>query len=119
MPRIRCLCDEVINLSVIPNPQGFKLVWEPTIEEFMNELGAAYQQVSSKDEFLDQAYTLFYQRKPQFPQIYECSNCKRLVVFARASDAKPAFWYQQEKVEGEANSLRSLVDVPTTTFHSD
>jgi len=28
MPKLTCLCWENINLSLIPNPQGFKLVWE-------------------------------------------------------------------------------------------
>lgn len=114
MPKIKCLCGEYINLSPIPNPCGFKLVWEPTIEKFVDELVFAHKQASSAQEFEKEAYKLIHRRKPEFPQVYECSNCGRLVVFARASDGKPAFCYQQEKTEGEADSLRSLVDVSTT-----
>jgi hypothetical protein len=110
MPKIRCLCGEYINLSPIPNPQGFKLVWEPTIEDFVDELVSAHKHASSAQEFEKEAYKLIHRRKPEFPQVYECPNCGRLLVLARASDAKPAFWYQQEKVEGEADSLRSLVE---------
>lgn len=109
MPKIRCLYGELINLSIIPNTQGFKLVWEPTIEEFVEELIVAHKQATSDQDFEKQAYKLFHSRKPEFPQVYECSNCGQLVVFACASDAKPAFWYQRERVGGEANSLRSLV----------
>jgi len=118
MPKIRCLCGELINLSAIPNKQGFKLIWEPLREKLIEDLIAAYQQSKSDKEFEDQIYNLLYPRKPEFPQIYECPNCGRLIVFASASDAEPAFWYQRERVEGEANSLRSLVDVPATMPHS-
>ncbi len=109
MPKITCLCGENINLSPIPNPQGFKLIWEPMIEKFVLELVAAHRQAASAQEFEKQAYKLFHLRKPEFPQVYECPNCGRLIVFARASDAKPAFWFQGERVDGEADSLRSLV----------
>lgn len=42
-----------------------------------------------------------------------------IVELARASDAKPAFWYQQEKIEEEIDSLRSLVEDTTTTSRGD
>lgn len=110
MPKIRCLCDEVINLSVIPNRQGFKLIWEPRIEKLIDSLVNAHRQAASDEEFEKQAYNLFYLKKPKFPQVYECPNCGRLILFASASDAKPVFWFQRERVEGEADSLRSLVE---------
>ncbi|MDZ8184066.1 MAG: hypothetical protein RMX96_04285 [Nostoc sp. ChiSLP02] len=110
MPKIRCLCDEVINLSVIPNKQEFKLIWEPLIEKLIGSLVNAHRQAKSDEEFEKQAYDLFYLKKPKFIQVYECPNCGRIIVFGSASDAKPAFWFQREIVEGEANSLRSLVE---------
>lgn len=112
MPKIRCLCGEMINFSLIPNPQGFKLVWEPLIEKLADNLVIAHQQAQSDEEFERQVYKLLYPRKtePAFPQVYECSNCKRLVVFARASDNVPAFWYQQKLANTDADSLRSLVE---------
>lgn len=109
MPKIRCLCDEIINLSPIPNPQGFNLIWEPLREKLIEDLIAAYQQARSKQEFEDQAYKLLYPKKPEFPQVYECPNCGRLAVFAHTSDASPAFWFHREETGGEADSLRSLV----------
>lgn len=118
MPKITCLCGEIINLSPIPNPQGFKLIWEPLREKLIEDLITAHKQAASDKEFEDKVYKFMYPRKPEFPQVYECLNCGRLAVFARASDDKPAFWFQRERVEGEADSLRSLVDVPTTTPHS-
>ncbi|MDZ8184068.1 MAG: hypothetical protein RMX96_04295 [Nostoc sp. ChiSLP02] len=112
MPKIRCLCGESINFSVIPNPQGFKLVWEPLIDKLAENLVAAHQQAESHEDFEKQVYKLLYPRKPEPPflQVYECSNCKRLVVFARASDNIPAFWFQQERLNTDADSLRSLVE---------
>ncbi|AFY41155.1 hypothetical protein [Nostoc sp. PCC 7107] len=110
MPKIRCLCDEVINLSVIPNRQEFKLIWEPKIEQIIDSLVNAHQQAASNEDFEKQAYDLFYLKKPKFPQVYECPNCKRLIVFASAADKVPAFWYQQELANTETDSLRSLVE---------
>lgn len=117
MPKFRCLCGESINLSPIPNKQGFKLIWEPTIEKFMDELVAAYKEATSAQEFEKQAYKLFYQSQPEFPQVYECPNCGRLAVLSRASNRQITFWYQRERTSGEADSLRSLVDAPTTKLH--
>lgn len=112
MPKIRCLCGEMINLSSIPNPQGFNLIWEPLIEKLAENLVNAHQQAQSDEEFERQVYKLLIpiRPKPEFPQVYECFNCKRLVVFDRASDNIPAFWYQQEQANIEADSLHSLVD---------
>lgn len=112
MPKIRCLCGEMINFSIIPNPQGFKLIWEPLIEKLAENLVTAHQQTQSDDEFETQVYKLLIpiRPKPEFPQVYECSNCKRLVVFTRASDNVPAFWYQQEQANTDVDSLRSLVE---------
>lgn len=118
MPRITCLCGENINLSQIPNKQGFKLIWEPIREKLIEDLIAAYQQATSNREFEDKVYNLLYPRNPEFPQIYECPKCGRLAVLANASDSKITFWYQRERTSGEIDSLRSLVDVPTTTSHS-
>ncbi|GAA6617117.1 hypothetical protein [Scytonema sp. NUACC26] len=51
MPKIRCWCGEVINLSPIPNRQGFKLVWEPLLEKLAENLVIAQQQAKSNEEF--------------------------------------------------------------------
>ncbi|MEH1778040.1 MAG: hypothetical protein V7K67_00410 [Nostoc sp.] len=110
MPKIRCLCDEVINLSVIPNKQEFKLIWEPLIETLIDSLVNAHRQAKSDEEFEEEAYKLFYLKKPKFTKVYECHNCGRLIVFGSASDPEPAFWFQRESVEGEADSLCSLVE---------
>ncbi|MFL9454179.1 hypothetical protein AB0758_24175 [Tolypothrix bouteillei VB521301_2] len=110
MSHIRCLCNAIINLSVIPNRQEFRLIWDPRVDEVIDSLVEAYRQATSDDEFKNQAYRSFYRRKPTPPQIYECSNCGRLIVFANPSDVKPAFWFQRERVDGEANSLRSIVE---------
>lgn len=110
MPRIRCLCNEVINLSTIPNRQEFNLIWEPRVEKLIDSLTDAHRQAASDEEFEKQAYNLFYLTKPKFPEFCECPHCGRLIVFARSSNAKPAFWYQREQVSGEADSLRSLCE---------
>ncbi|MCC5637288.1 hypothetical protein LC593_15745 [Nostoc sp. CHAB 5844] len=112
MPKISCLCGELINLSPIPNRQGFKLVWEPLIEKLAENLVAAHQQAESDEKFERQVYKLLIptRPKPEFPQVYECPHCKRLAVLARASDREITFWYQQERANTDIDSLRSLVE---------
>ncbi|BAY14453.1 hypothetical protein NIES21_02100 [Anabaenopsis circularis NIES-21] len=112
MPKIKCLCGELINLSPIPNRQSFHLIWEPLIEKLADNLVTAHQQAQSDEDFEQQVYELLLsiKPKPKFQEAYECFNCKRLVIFARASDNVPAFWYQQERANTDVDSLRSLVD---------
>jgi hypothetical protein len=112
MPKIRCWCGQAINFSPIQNRQGFNLIWEPLIEKLAENLVTAHQQAQSDESFERQVYKLLIpiRPKPESPQVYECSNCKRLVVFARASDNVTTFWYQQEQVNTEADSLHSLVE---------
>lgn len=107
MPRLKCLCGESVSLHEIPNPQGFKLIWELAIETFINEIVSAHQRVSTKD-FEKQVYDTFYLRNPEFPQMYECPRCGRLAVFARASDNKPALWFHPE--DTNPMRLRSLLE---------
>ncbi|AFY41154.1 hypothetical protein [Nostoc sp. PCC 7107] len=112
MPKISCICGGIINLSPIPNRQGFKLLWEPLIEKLADNLVAAHQQAESDDDFENKVYELLYPRswEPANPQVYECFHCKRLAVLARASDREITFWYQQELANTETDSLRSLVE---------
>ena len=120
MPRLTCLCGESISLSVVPNPQGFKLVWEPLREKLIEELIAAYSRATSEEEFEEQAYQLLYPRNPEFPQIYECPKCGRLAVFARASDEKPTFWFERDMMHGEkADSIRSLLQAKESYNQSE
>lgn len=111
MSRVRCLCDTVINLTVIPNRQVFYIVWDPDVETFIESLVTAHQQATSNNEnFAIQAYNLFYLNKPNFPEFLECPNCGRLIVFTRGNHNRPTFWYQRERVEDEINPLNSLVE---------
>lgn len=111
MPKLTCLCGENINLSPIPNPQGFKLVWEPLREKLIEAALNAYSSAKSNQEFEELLYKLLYPKNPEFPQVYECQSCHRLAVFISAADTKPAFWYQQEFNGGKTDSICSLVEI--------
>ncbi|NJK70175.1 MAG: hypothetical protein HC941_30005 [Microcoleus sp. SU_5_3] len=111
MPRLTCRCGESFSLSLVPHPQGFKLLWEPSREKLIEDLIAPYSFTASDLEFEDKVYQLLYPKNPEFPQVYECPHCGRLAVFAKASDSKPALWFEREKIQGDLDdSLRSLVD---------
>ncbi len=111
MPKLTCLCGENINLSPIPNPKGFKLVWEPLQEKLIEEAINAYSSAKSDREFEELIYKLLYPKNPEFPQVYECPNCHRLAVFTSAADIKPAFWYQPEFNGEKTDSICSLLEI--------
>ena len=109
VPRLSCLCGESFSLSPIPNPQGFKLIWEPLMEKLIEELVSARKQATSDSEFEDKVYRILYLRNPELTQIYECPHCGRLIVFTRASDSEPAFWFRRDpQPEEKAGSLRDV-----------
>ncbi|MBC6471416.1 MAG: hypothetical protein GDA48_00020 [Hormoscilla sp. GM102CHS1] len=51
MPRLTCLCGESISLSVVPNPQGFKLILELERERLIEALLTAYADAKSFEHF--------------------------------------------------------------------
>lgn len=111
MPRLSCRCGESFSLSPVPHPQGFKILWEPLREKLIEDLIAVYSSAASEEEFEDKVYQLIYPKNPEFPQVYECPHCGRLAVFARASDSKPALWFEREEFQSDrADSLRSLLE---------
>ena len=118
MPRLTCLCGESISISVVPNPQGFKLIWELERERLIEALLAAYADAKSFQHFEEQVYQLFYPANPEFPQIYECPNCGRLAVFVRAADDKPAFWLKQEQKYSEVDSRSALLQKKLATAYT-
>ena len=44
MPKLTCLCGETINLSPVPNPRGFLVLWEMFIEPLVDELVKAHRE---------------------------------------------------------------------------
>jgi hypothetical protein len=108
MPKLTCFCGENIDLSRIPNAQGFKILWEPRIEILIDAIVTLHRQCKSDEEFERNVYYLIV-NKPDILQAYECPKCGQLAVFARASDTDPALWLRRERVgEDELDSLVSL-----------
>ena len=101
MPKITCICGEVINLSQIPHPQGFKIVSEEALETLVDNLIDAHKTSSSVKEFEKRTYDSLLTKNPGITQAYECPNCGTILIFANASDAKPKLSYQLEKTEQE------------------
>jgi hypothetical protein len=72
---------------------------EHLAEVIGDKLVQLYENAESIEEFEKEMYGVFSHRiTPGIMQMYECSNCKRLSVFARASDRQAVLWYQLDKV---------------------
>ncbi len=102
MSHIMCVCGEPIEIGIIPNPQGFKLISELSDESILSKLTHELETVSNEAD-LDKDITkiLSHLGTPGILQAYECKNCGRLAVFARSSDVIPVFWFQLEKMSSQ------------------
>ena len=92
MPRLQCLCGEEINLSPIPNLQGFAIYWEPWVDMLIDRLLSTYEKGRSLTDIEKSVNELLIKRKPN-PCIYECASCGHLALFANASDSEVRMWY--------------------------
>jgi hypothetical protein len=104
---ITCPCGETINLSTVPNPQGFKVIVEPLLDELITALVKAFDATSTARDFEMMVYKTF--RTPGIAQAYECPKCGRLALLGRASERIPALWFRREKQRDEGLTLTSLV----------
>lgn len=109
MPKLTCLCGESINLSLIPNPHGLKLIPEQIFDTLVERLVEAYAQSGSQTEFEQHAYAILYRQSQGIAQAYECPACGRLAVFSHASDASPTFWWRLEKAPVQHGGFLGLL----------
>jgi hypothetical protein len=109
MPSIRCPCGTAIDLSLIPNPQGFDPLWEPHKEGLFDQLMSAHQKAQSDAEFEKAVSKILNSPKRPHPYIVECPHCGRLGLFAHPSDSSVVNWYVVDaKGDSRGPSLRSL-----------
>jgi hypothetical protein len=110
MPNISCLCGHTIDLSPVPNDDGYRLYWEPKLEAITEQLASVFEGKAASKEFERELHWALFRTPPVPPQIYECDQCGRLVVFAHPSDEMPAFWYAPEKITNEGpKRLKNIV----------
>ena len=109
MPKFKCLCGNIINLSKIPNPDTYKITSEPLYESLQEEIAETIRKHDLQESFFRELIFLF--QKKFMPVLYECDHCGRIAVLKKASDIMPAFWLQKEVVNDTAHaSLKSLFD---------
>lgn len=109
MPRLTCLCGYNVDLSQIPNPQGFKIISEPALEILTEKLAEAHRDAGSEADFERRMFSCLRDRSLSILQAYECPNCRRIAVFRHASDSVPWVWLKPEG--SEAESFRGLAAV--------
>jgi len=122
MPKLTCACGEVINLSPVPNPQGFNVFSEAVHEKIIDSLVAAHQEAQSQADFEQRAMEILtHVGTPGIMQMYECPHCGRLAVFGRAWDSTVALWFQLERAvdPGKAHSLSTLSDYVTSQSEAE
>jgi hypothetical protein len=98
VPKIRCYCDNVINLSPIPAPDGFKLIGEAAMGAIWSQLEDLLASAHPPEEtrsIITSLLTSFGNK--HLVQVYSCPNCGRLWVFKFAGGDEPPLVYQLEK----------------------
>lgn len=98
MPKLTCLCGEIIDLSRIPNPNGFKIWNEAQYERFLEDVVELFlNERDNPAQFSKNLFSLPFLKGNVPFQSYECSHCGRLAVFKRASSDTPDIWYVNER----------------------
>src|SRR5579872_6130662 len=93
MPSLRCPCGHTIDLSLIPNPQGFDLLWEPQKEAMVGLFIEAHRRAGSDTEFEKLVSKILNSPQRPHPYVIECPHCGRLALFAHPSDPDVVNWY--------------------------
>ncbi len=73
MPKVVCLCKEVINLSDIPSPNQLLMIEDVKYDKYFDSINA---------EELYKEMTL----------VVKCSNCKRLYVYESGFENQPLIY---------------------------
>lgn len=113
MSKFTCDCGKSIRLHAVPHPQTFALVWEPYVETLMDELLVIHREATSEKEFYQQAYAAFDRRSHtrRNPEVIECSECGRLIVFAQPGARRSVMTYVPDTDRWEETySLRALME---------
>jgi len=108
MPKLTCICGEIVNLSEIPSPYGFKIFADLVIDAIVTDIITSFQKSPSTAEFEKQLYKLFEPETYRVVQAYECPHCGRLAVFGKSEQDVPDLWYRIEKRKEPTVSLSTL-----------
>jgi hypothetical protein len=109
MPKLKCICGHSINLSEIPNRNGFHLWSESRFDEIIDNASRSVQAASSEDAAWTTLRRLFLPPiGTPSPHVYQCVSCGRLAVLRHASDLEVAQWYRPENLDSHPALLASL-----------
>jgi len=89
MPKLACVCGEILDLSPLPNPHGFVVLAEGVVEALVNRMVAEHDKHLSGKSFERAAYESFWNKTPGVAQAYECPKCGRIAVFGDPSAPGP------------------------------
>ncbi len=109
MPKLRCSCGHIINLSEIPNPNGFHVFSEARFDEIIGAAAKSLELGLSEDVMWEAFRKLFVPLQGSTAlHMYQCGSCGRLAVLAHPSDDNVARWYRPDEVGGNTPFLSSL-----------
>jgi hypothetical protein len=108
MPCIMCLCGKRIDLSTIPNPNGYLLRSEEEEEKIVDRIVQLHAHPDEVDDFEIAVYIAITPRKSPAPYVLQCTACGRLAFFDRPSCLGRPLWFLPENCEGPPRLLASL-----------
>src|SRR6267142_6393008 len=99
MSKLRCLCSELLDLNLIPNPQAFIVVADTAIEDIVQDQiqicnDATIGQETRNDRLF---FSLLSMRNKGVAEGVECPQCGRIAIFGRPGNDPPDVWYKVEK----------------------
>ena len=109
MPKINCLCGQIVPLFEIPNPHTYLLLWERHHDAMVSAILEAYRVAESEDEFQKRVFDVLFNKQPQMPDLYQCPHCNRLVAIGVVAGKEAEIWFGPEEVNLPSDpSLRRL-----------
>ena len=106
MPSLSCRCGNRINLSEIPNKNGYRLLAETLQEELIEAIVRLHMADSGPADF-EWGVNGVLGRRMVGPQIYQCTSCGRLAVFRSPGDLTVRQWYKPEESAADSATLLS------------
>ena len=107
MPSILCLCGSKIDLSEVPNPNGYHLLSEASLEDLIDSAESLYMRAETEPEVRRGLSRLLMPLSGPSPHIYQCQNCGRLAVLRHPSNDFVLQWYSPEDDGKNHESLRA------------
>jgi hypothetical protein len=111
MPKLLCPCGGVLNLSAIPDPNGFSLRSESDLDEIITRIVRLHERPEEGTDFQIAVIDTITPLKSPAPHVFQCTSCGRLAICPHPSMRESPIWFSPDNRDGPPPLLAALYDV--------